>query len=81
MIDEKDNQIYVNEINTIPGSLSYYLWEASGIGFQKLMDKLIELALKRKREIGRKTFSYDRNIFAMGGSGKGGLKGGKTGKF
>ncbi len=31
MIDEKDNSVYVNEINTIPGLLSFYLWEASGI--------------------------------------------------
>lgn len=72
MIDEKDGQIYVNEINTIPGSLSYYLWEASGIKFTDLMDRLVQLALKRKREVDKKTFSYDRNIFALGGGGKGG---------
>ncbi len=40
MIDEKDNSVYVNEINTIPGSLSFYLWEASGISFTQLMDRL-----------------------------------------
>ncbi|MBO4966084.1 MAG: D-alanine--D-alanine ligase [Muribaculaceae bacterium] len=79
MIDEKDNSIYVNEINTIPGSLSFYLWEATGITFPQLMDKLVELALKRKREMGRKTFSYDHNIFALGGGVKGakGAKGSK----
>lgn len=78
MIDEKDDSVYVNEINTIPGSLSYYLWEASGISFTELMDRLVQLALKRKRETERKTFSYDANIFAMGGGAKGskgGLKG------
>lgn len=73
MIDKEDNEIYVNEINTIPGSLSYYLWEETGITFSELIDKLIALALKRKRDIDRKTFSYDTNIFAMGG----GLKGSK----
>jgi len=71
MIDESDGNIYVNEINTIPGSLSFYLWEASGISFEKLMDKLVDLALKRKRESDRKTFSYDQNIFALGGGMKG----------
>lgn len=71
MIDEKDNNVYVNEINTIPGSLSYYLWEASGISFGQLMDKLIQLALKRKRETERKTFTYDQNIFSLGGGVKG----------
>lgn len=80
MIDEKDGEIYVNEINTIPGSLSFYLWEATGISFEALMDKLVALALKRKRDIERKTFTYDSNIFAMGGGVKG-AKGAKGGKF
>lgn len=84
MVDRKDNKIYVNEINTIPGSLSYYLWEESGINFSQLMDKLVALALKRKRESDRKTFTYDANIFAMGGGMKGGgvkgLKGSKMRK-
>lgn len=76
MIDEDTGKVYVNEINTIPGSLSYYLWEASGISFTELMDRLIKLAYKRKREIDRKTFSYDTNIFTMKGGAKGSLKGG-----
>ncbi len=76
MVDRKDNSIYVNEINTIPGSLSFYLWEESGISFTQLMDRLVALALKRKRETDRKTFTYDANIFAMGGGVKGGVKGG-----
>lgn len=75
MIDGKSGDIYVNEINTIPGSLSFYLWEASGIRFDQLMDKLVDLALKRKRESSMKTVSYDQNIFNLGK----GLKGGKTG--
>lgn len=80
MIDEADGNIYVNEINTIPGSLSFYLWEASGIKFKDLMDRLVQLALRRKRETDRKTFTYDHNIFAMGGGLKG-TKGGKGTKF
>lgn len=76
MIDKKDNSIYVNEINTIPGSLSFYLWEATGISFEQLMDKLVELALKRKRAAEQKTFTYDQNIFALGG----GMKGAKGAK-
>lgn len=80
MIDKATGDIFVNEINTIPGSLSYYLWEATGISFKNLMDRLVQLAYKRKREIDRKTFSYDTNIFTMKGGIKGGLKGGlKTG--
>ncbi len=63
-----------NEINTIPGSLSFYLWEATGIPFTKLMDRLVALAIKRKREKGMKTVSYDHNIFNL----TGGLKGAKS---
>jgi len=72
IIDEKDNSIYVNEINTIPGSLSFYLWEATDINFDGLMDELVKLALKRDRETKIKTFDYNQNIFN--------LKGSKTGK-
>ncbi len=72
MIVDRDNRnIYVNEINTIPGSLSFYLWEASGIKFDKLMERLVSLALKRKRDESTKTVSYDQNIFSMGGGVKG----------
>lgn len=74
IIDRKTRDIYVNEINTIPGSLSFYLWEATGISFEQLMDRLVELAIKRKREQGMKTVSYDHNIFNLGGGIKGGIK-------
>ncbi len=77
MIDDATGEIYVNEINAIPGSLSFYLWEATKVPFDELMDKLVSLALKRKREEGNKTVSYSHNIFAMGGGVKGGTKGGK----
>lgn len=78
IMDEDNGEIYVNEINTIPGSLSFYLWEATGIPFTELMDRLVRLALKRKREQGQKTVSYDQNIFALTGGAKGGVKGAKA---
>lgn len=74
IVDRKTRNIYVNEINTIPGSLSFYLWEATGITFPQLMDRLVSLAVKRKRDQRSKTVSYDQNIFAMGGGTKGGIK-------
>ncbi len=43
IVDRADGNIYVNEINTIPGSLSFYLWEATGLTFAGLMDKLVQL--------------------------------------
>ncbi len=71
MIDTDSDAVYVNEINTIPGSLSFYLWEAAGLSFSDLMDKLVSLSFKRKRAQTGKTVSYDANIFAMGGGVKG----------
>ena len=75
LIDADTNKVYVNEINTIPGSLSYYLWEAAGLSFENLMDRLVKLALKRQRELAKKTLTFNQNIFAMGGGVKGGVKG------
>ncbi len=80
MIDEATNDIYVNEINTIPGSLSFYLWEATGIKFDELVDRLIAIAFKRKRDSEFKTTSYSENIFAYQakhGAKLGGAKGAK----
>lgn len=74
IIDDDLGKVYVNEINTIPGSLSYYLWEATGLRFDQLMDRLVKLALKRRRDEQGKTTSFSQNIFAMGGGVKGGIK-------
>ena len=83
LIDTKTDKVYVNEINTIPGALSYYLWEATGKSFEQELDEIIELAIKRHRDREKLTFSYDQNILAMQGGSKGikGAKGGKTGKI
>lgn len=58
----KDGQLYVNEVNTIPGftSISMYpkLWEASGLPYQKLLDRLIELAVARGKEKRSLQISY-----------------------
>lgn len=74
IIDDATGRAYVNEINTIPGSLSYYLWEAGGVTFEQLMDRLVKLALKRRRDTEGKTLTFSGNIFAMGGGAKGGIK-------
>lgn len=74
IVDRKTRNIYVNEINTIPGSLSFYLWEATGTTFEQEMDELVQLAIKRNREMSLKTVSYDANIFSLGGGVKGGIK-------
>lgn len=53
-VTKRTNKIYLNEINTIPGftSISMYpkLWEASGVSFPELLDRLIALAIQRQKE-------------------------------
>ena len=63
LIDNETKQVYVNEINTIPGSLSFYLWEATDMKYKELLDNLIQLALKRQREKQNLMQSYEQNIF------------------
>jgi D-alanine-D-alanine ligase len=64
LVDKDTNEVFVNEINTIPGSLSFYLWEATGMKYQKLLDELIKLALKRERDAEKLNFSFDSNLLS-----------------
>lgn len=60
------SSVYVNEINTIPGSLSFYLWEASGLAFDKLVKTLIEGAIERHKQKLQTQFSLDVNLLSAG---------------
>ena len=62
MMDEDTQTIYVNEINTIPGSLSFYLWEPKQLSFTKLLDELIDLGLRNYRRQQQRITSYSTNI-------------------
>ncbi|MCR5674301.1 MAG: D-alanine--D-alanine ligase [Lachnospiraceae bacterium] len=64
MIDEATGELFLNEINTIPGSLSFYLWEPLGVPYAELLERLIALALKRAREAAKTTTAFDTNILA-----------------
>ena len=64
MVNHDENKVYLNELNTIPGftQISMYtkLWEASGVTFPDLIDRLIELAIDRKNETNRSIHQYQR---------------------
>lgn len=70
LIDEEINKIYVNEINTIPGALSWYLFEASNRKFEDVLEEAINVAIKRYSDRQKLTFSYDQNILALTGGVK-----------
>lgn len=78
LYDTAADKIYVNEINTIPGSLSFYLWEPMGIPYEKLIDRLVELSLKRVRDEKNLLSSFDTNVLSLcSNSSLGGAKGSK----
>lgn len=79
IIDTAENKIYANEINTIPGSLSFYLWDATGLKYPELCDKLIDLAFARQRNRENLTFTIETNI--LSGVSLGGTKGSKGAKM
>ena len=63
LLDKNDGSLYMNEINTIPGftKISMYpkLWEASGLSYTKLLDRLIELAFERQEQKDKLERSYE----------------------
>ena len=74
MMDTATGNIWLNEINTIPGSLSFYLWEPIGVKYTELLDRMISLALKREREGENITYTFDSNVLQgvkLGGGTKG----------
>lgn len=78
IIDKADESLYINEINTIPGSFAFYLWEPSGISYKALLDKLIEYALKASEDSKKSKYAYKSDILLNYGKGaKAGSKGAK----
>ena len=73
LYDNDKQKLYIGEINTIPGSLSYYLWEAKGLKFSDMLDRMIEYAFRAAAEKNENVFSYSSNIL----SGAVGAKGSK----
>jgi D-alanine-D-alanine ligase len=67
MVDTAAQRFVVNEVNPIPGSLSFYLFEPDGLSFTALLDELIEIALRRHAQRAASTLVFDR--WMLGGSG------------
>ena len=76
LIDKKTNKYYINEPNTIPGSLAFYLWEPAGKSYEELLDEAITLAIKDYKNRSRKIYSFESNILSNYGikGAKGKLK-------
>ena len=75
LVDAAQN-VYVNEINTIPGSYSYYLWNHQDIEFPELVSELIDLAFKAHAEKNALTYTYTTNLLSQAGASLAKLKNG-----
>ena len=75
LIDKETRNVYINEPNTIPGSLSFYLWEPTGKEYSQLLDDIITLAIKDYKAKHKKIYSFETNILAGYANGIKGAKG------
>lgn len=74
LIDDSKGKVYINEINSIPGSLAFYLWNEKGIKFSDLLDDMINIGVKDYKKRVSKTHSFNSNIL-QGFQAHGGIKG------
>jgi D-alanine-D-alanine ligase len=58
----EDQRVFVNEINTIPGSFAFYLWEPTGLLFQDLLTELIDIAKRTASEKANNVTTYDSEL-------------------
>ena len=77
LYDKKAKKYYVNELNTIPGSLSFYLWTPLNKEYDELLDDMINIAVKRYKKNAKKTTIFESNILE-GFNGSKGAKGFKS---
>ena len=62
IIDKSTGQIYANEINSIPGSLSYYLFEPKGIKYSELIDRLINIAIENYKREEKLNYTFESSV-------------------
>lgn len=79
LVNANTEEVYFNEINTIPGSFSFYLWDKSDLSFDRLLNELIEIGLKQHRAKNGRVRSYETNLLSEKAiKGIKGLKGSKN---
>lgn len=63
LVSKDTGKIYINEINTIPGSVAFYLWEPKGYSFKDLITKMLEIAQEVDTMRKETVYSYDAELF------------------
>ncbi len=62
IIDLDTNKVFINEINTIPGSFAFYLWKHDGMEYSELIDRLVEIAEKAHDDKVKNNYTFNSNI-------------------
>ena len=81
MYDKHSDKLYITEINTIPGSLAFYLWENAGISYSTLIDRMIDYAVKAHADKNQANYAYSSDILKNVSLGVKGAKGSKGMKY
>ena len=77
MFDRESEKLFITEINTIPGSLAFYLWENAGMPYRELIDRMIGCAEKAYADKNKTNYAYTSDILKGAALGTKGAKGAK----
>lgn len=82
LVRSEQNEVYLNELNTMPGSLAFYLWQEMGMSAQEVVERLVELAREAHGQKRRNTYNYQTSLIALTAArGVKGLKGAKSSRI
>jgi D-alanine-D-alanine ligase len=82
LVRPEQNEVFLNELNTMPGSLAFYLWQEMGMSSQEVVDRLVDLAREAHAQKRRNTYNYQTSLIALTAArGVKGLKGAKSSRI
>ena len=84
MWDRATEDVFITEINTIPGSLAFYLWENAGVKYQTLIDCMVRCARRAHEDKNSRNYAFTSDILknvSLGAKGAKGAKGNKGSKL
>ena len=82
LVRPEQNEVYVNELNTMPGSLAFYLWQDMGMSAREVVERLVEIAREAQAQKRRNTYNYQTSLIALTAArGVKGLKGAKSSRI
>lgn len=79
LVRPEQDEVYLNEINTLPGSMAFYLWQETGMSAAQVVDRLVEIGREAHAQKRRNTYNYQTSLIALTAArGVKGMKGAKS---